>query len=453
MSVTQEAVNLLVWRYMKESGFEHAAFVFESESQIDTSSIEVQQIPSVALVTYLQKALRYMGNEKLVVHARQCPESSEFKTIAELERRFPEPAPAAEDGVQEMSRSDVVQLSPAVATVLAAHRLTVYCCRFAPRGGTLATASSDGTVILWEMKEASVVSQSVLGEATDYSAALRDVSCIDWSPDGQLLAAGSFDSGVRVYRNTGKQEAQLEGHTEYVFVVKFNRSGTRVVTASSDKTVILWALPGFARVNTFNFHTDTVGDVSWRDDEVFATASADSTIGICNVNGSVTRRVGHNGDVHVVAYNNSGSVLASGGQDGIVRLWRGDSTEPVPLAGHADGISCMQWLPNNESILISGSVDGTIRVWDATRAFCARVIEQHTAAVYSLTISPDGHYVASGAKDQCVVLANIETGEYVARFSGNSDVYDVSFDPTGRFVAAAFEDATAVVIPAHLYML
>lgn len=452
MSVTQEAVNILVWRYMKESGFHHAAFLFESESQMDTSGNDVQQIPSVALVTYLQKALRYMENEKVISHARYCPESTEYKTITDLESRFPEPVLAVDEAAPQTPRSDIIQLSPSVATVLASHRLTVYCCKFSPIADVLATASSDGTVILWDMEADNIVGHKVLGKTTDFPAPLCDISCIDWSPDGKYLAAGSFDTHVRVYESNGTEAADLVNHTHYVFVVKFNKSGTRMVTAGSDKTITVWSIPGFVRTHTFDFHTDTVVDISWRDDNVFATASTDSIVGVCHIDGTFTRRTGHVGDVYAVAFNTSGSLLASGGQDGIVRLWSDNSPDAVALAGHDSGVSAMKWVPESDSFLVTGAVDGTIRVWDAINRFCVRVMEYHMSDIYSLSISPDGKYIASGSKDHCIVIGSIDTGEQIVKFFGNSGVYDVSFDRTGKYLSAGFEDATVVVIPARAYL-
>ena len=452
MSVAQEAVNLLVWRYMKESGFEHSAFLFESESQIDTTSVDVQQIPSVALVTYLQKALRYMENEKMINHARSHPESKEYATIQALESQFPESAPADEEALPQSAPSKTVQLSPAVASVLATHRLVVYSCRFAPTGTVLATASGDGTVILWAMPEGVVSGQVVLGEATDVQDSITAVSCVDWSPDSRHLAAGSLDTHVRVYNASGAVEADLTGHTNYVFVAKFNKSGTRLATAGADKTVLVWAVPGFTLAATLAFHTDTVLDIAWRDNDCFATASADSTIGICNATGNVVVKTGCTGDVHVVCFNADGSVLASGSSDGIVRLWKNSYNEVVPLAGHADYVSALEWVPASNSVLISGSVDGTLRVWDAVQNCCVRVIEQHTADIYALSISPNGRYVASGSKDQSVVVSDVSNGEQVVRFVGNSGVYDIQYDPQGRFIAAGFEDATVAVIPIRAYL-
>lgn len=159
MSVAQEAVNLLVWRYMKESGFEHSAFLFESESQIDTTSVDVQQIPSVALVTYLQKALRYMDNEKMTNHALSHPESKDMRRSSHSSLHFPASAPADEEALQS-GPSKMGQILPAVVSVLA------YSCRFAPTGTVLATAREGGTVVLLVMPEGVVSGHAVLGEAT-----------------------------------------------------------------------------------------------------------------------------------------------------------------------------------------------------------------------------------------------------------------------------------------------
>lgn len=55
MALTSDELNLLIYRYLRESGFEHSAFTFGHESLIHKSSIDGAAIPPAALITYIQK--------------------------------------------------------------------------------------------------------------------------------------------------------------------------------------------------------------------------------------------------------------------------------------------------------------------------------------------------------------------------------------------------------------
>ena len=59
MSLTSDEVNILVYRYLLESGFAHTAFAFVNESQITKSPTAKVTLPPGALLAFLQKGLQY----------------------------------------------------------------------------------------------------------------------------------------------------------------------------------------------------------------------------------------------------------------------------------------------------------------------------------------------------------------------------------------------------------
>jgi WD40 repeat protein len=64
-----------------------------------------------------------------------------------------------------------------------------------------------------------------------------------------------------------------------------------------------------------------------------------------------------------IAFNLQGTVLASAGGDGIVRLWDVNSGELLStLAGHEDAVTSLSFSPDG-SILVSGGLDGRLLLW------------------------------------------------------------------------------------------
>ena len=88
MSISQDEINFLIWKYFQENGFNHSAFLFGIESLAESSNITVQQIPPGALVTLLQKSLQYMKLEKSIIEAKENPNSQITEGINEIEKEY-----------------------------------------------------------------------------------------------------------------------------------------------------------------------------------------------------------------------------------------------------------------------------------------------------------------------------------------------------------------------------
>jgi WD40 repeat protein len=448
MAISLEEVNFLVWRYLTENGFEHSAFLFESESALDPTAGRRSHTPPGALVAYLQKSLHCLSVEKCLAAVRDSPDSPAARRLASLELRFAPPIPAPTVAPPPTLQRERVQLSAEVATVLASHRSSVYCGRWSPSGRQFATASSDASVIIWTMAGATPTGHVVLalpaGPPGD-----RDFTCIDWAPSGQALAAGSLDNQVRLYSAAGHGIATLVGHKDHVFAVRFSPTGDLIVSAGADHSAIVWRTDG-QLLQQFGFHTDTVLAVAWRNAQVFATASADGDVGICTVGRGFQVLKGHTGIVNAVAYNSTGGTLASASDDATVRLWAAARCDV--LGPHDSQVTQVEWLPGSDAVVVSGSMNGLIRVWDTSRAECVRCVDHKQQGLISMSLAPIGGLVATGSQDHKIVVSKLGDGGMVASFSGNSDVYDVAWDLGGKFLAACFDDSTVAIIPMGSYL-
>jgi len=62
-----------------------------------------------------------------------------------------------------------------------------------------------------------------------------------FSPDGSRIVTASLDKTARIWDAvTAKEIAVLHGHDNFVWSAAFSRDGSRVVTASVDKTARIW---------------------------------------------------------------------------------------------------------------------------------------------------------------------------------------------------------------------
>src|SRR5271166_5546107 len=87
------------------------------------------------------------------------------------------------------------------------HTGLVYSVAFSPDGKVLATGSFDSTVKLWDFASKKEL-QTLKGHTLP-------VYSVAWSPDGKLLASGSQDKTIRLWDpKDGKSLRELKGHTE-----------------------------------------------------------------------------------------------------------------------------------------------------------------------------------------------------------------------------------------------
>ncbi|KAL4260438.1 F-box-like/WD repeat-containing protein Ebi-like protein [Pleurotus pulmonarius] len=489
---TADDVNILIHAYLQDSGFEHSAFVIRAEAKLEQSPSFHKHIPRGELVELLAKALLFVE-----VESHWKPNSQEnCKTsfsllephVCSLEPNVPPnmpfipvlPAPPKNNGVvndvldanakrkadtpngddiraekraktdedkRAESKAKSLQLVPLdgkrtpqlpksipnkAVRLLKGHVNEVFVCAWNPaKPNILATGSKDAVVKIWDL---SVDGDSPPSVTRDFSSSVQaDLTALHWSPDGNLLAVGSYDSVLRVCTVTGQLYFSHAQHKKGpIFAARFSESGRWLLTASLDGTTCVWDVKKKAVHMLYQAHSDCCLDIDWIDDETFTSCGADNLVHIMKVGQTQPIRTlsGHRNEINQIKCNPSRTLIASCSDDTTARIWTvAPPTAPegipglapveqeVSLTGHKHCVSGIDWCPRppagSNDILATSSFDGTARFWDAITGDCLHTFNDHKRPVYALSFSPDGRWFSTGGGDGYMYIYNTETKDQV----------------------------------------
>jgi WD40 repeat protein len=348
---------------------------------------------------------------------------------------------------------------------LTGHEGTVLDVSFGPGGRLLASGSSDGTVRVWSLRS---------GELVSRLAHSNHVTSVAFSPDGSTLATASRDRTSRIWNiEDGVAVAVLAGHRDSVRSVAFTPDGTRVITGSDDGTVRVWdreaqpklslvarfagpvldaspgadgrilvvgpgrlvrilsgdgsvletlrrpapvdaaALSGDARLLVVAAgRTLTLVPRGSRAQEVrqpariasvavspdgtlVATAGRDGRVRVVNADGRSLQQLRAPTPLTDVAFDPAGFRAAASGADGRSFVWNlDDGRLETTLVGHRKAAMSIAWSPNGEQ-LVTASLDQDARVWDSRTGDPLRVLRFHFAVVSEASFSPDGRWIVT----------------------------------------------------------
>ncbi len=340
----------------------------------------------------------------------------------------------------------------------------------------------DNTVRIWDIFQSKIASEEF--------GLFRNLNHVLFSPSGNYVLNSSRKILQLRDPENGEIIADLAGHKAHIKQVWINREGTRIISASLDKTIRIWNPELKECIGILEGHTDGVLDfcVS-KDQKKMVSCGWDKQIiewDLLNKKQIKTYHGHNNSVVHISYINNDEQILSIGSND-IMKLWDTSSANcletlqneiPITtritldsrdnlylgyldgsiqcrdlhrpekilkLIGHTASVSCLE-LVEDENTLFSGSMDNTIRQWDLKTGECIKVYKGHDREILFIRKVPDQNLIITASRDYTLRVWELFSNTCIAVLSSNLLISSLTpVEKTGRFAYSTLQGEFKII--------
>ena len=284
----------------------------------------------------------------------------------------------------------------------AGHTAPITSVEWSPDGRLLATGSYDGSVLVWNSSGRQILHSFFHS---------RLVNHVRWDPSGQYLASASADFTCRIWDVLNERcEAVLARHPDDVYTLAWSPDGHRLITVSEDGTGHMWDLSKRLPEDTRFFHESHLHSVDWNPRaDLIATCGEDSAVRLWNPSGELLGDWHQPRDLETCRWSQAGDVLAAACDDGWARILNTAGETVTQLGPARTSAKSVAWSPDGRHLAV-GSYDATCTIWEVTSGRALVRLEGSRLWPRSVSWNPVDSSVAISTLDREPVIAHIDPG-------------------------------------------
>jgi WD40 repeat protein len=271
-------------------------------------------------------------------------------------------------------------------------------------GRTLASASHDNTVKLWDL--------ATRRERFTLRLESTWAQRVLFAPDGRTLVTAGWNGMVCLWdAASAAPQTTLEWSKSYVNSLAFTPDG-RTLFGCCGNRIKTWQVAGTGEPTLLELeHTDTVWSVAVSPDgNTLVSGDAKGSFRVSDVDtGGVRFSRKQRGGIRTLVFAPDGHTLAVTVGRSVLLCETEKFKERTALKGHKDCVIVVSFTPDSRS-LVTASWDRTVGIWDAATGRQTDSLDWQLGRMFSVAVAPDGMTAAAGGEQPHVVVWDLQAG-------------------------------------------